>query len=88
MGVTVAPSLAPLGNAQHANAPRAPEGSEPEPAQLLGVALPLLGDLHPQVQVHLAADELVDLGAGAGPTSFSREPPRPMMMPFWLSRST
>ena len=34
------------------------------------------------------ADERLDLRAGAAPTSASREPLWPMMIAFWLSRST
>src|ERR1700759_5064837 len=36
--------------------------SEPQPAQLFGVALPVLRDLDPQVQIHLGAKQLLDLG--------------------------
>src|SRR5699024_4499201 len=41
--------------------------SEPQPPQLLGIALPLLGDLDPQVQMDLAAQQRVDLGTGPRP---------------------
>src|SRR5699024_5232241 len=41
--------------------------SEPQPPQLLGIALPLLGDLDPQVQMDLAAQQAVDLGTGPRP---------------------
>ena len=57
-------------------------------AQLLGVALPVLGHLHVQVQVDLAAQQPLDLLARLGPDSRSRWPPRPMTIAFWLCCST
>src|SRR5690606_24285664 len=39
---------------------------EAQPAQLLGVALPVLGDLHPQVEVDAAAQQRFDLPACPG----------------------
>ena len=44
--------------------PRAEPGSEAELAQLLGVALPVLGDLHVQVEVDRGAQQRLDLLAG------------------------
>src|SRR5882757_5676097 len=39
---------------------------EAEAAQLLGIALPVLGDLDPQVQEDLGAEQRLDLLASAG----------------------
>ena len=56
-----------------------------EPVDAVGPALPVLVDLDPQHQVR-------PLRAAAArarsPTCLSTCPPRPMTMPFWLSRST
>ncbi|SLE20766.1 Uncharacterised protein [Mycobacteroides abscessus subsp. massiliense] len=41
--------------------------SEPQLAELLGVALPVLGDLDPQIQEDLCAEQLFDLRARVGP---------------------
>ena len=62
--------------------------SEAELAQLLGVALPVLGDLDVQVEVDRRAEQGLDLLAGPVPTSRSRAPLWPMTMPFWEDRST
>ena len=47
-------------------------------------ALPVLVDLHPQLQVHARRQ----LGAPSSPTCLRIWPPLPITMPFWLSRST
>src|SRR5689334_2675918 len=41
--------------------------SETQLAQLLGVALPILGDAHVEVQVHRGAEQRLDLPAGGRP---------------------
>ena len=52
--------------------------SKAQPPKLFGVALPVLGDLDPQVQVHLGAQQLLDLRArgGARPRAAWRRPCR------------
>src|SRR4051794_38653496 len=46
---------------------RARPRSETEAAQLLGVALPLFGDLDVQVEVHLRAEQCLELFTGLCP---------------------
>jgi hypothetical protein len=48
--------------------------SEPQASELLGIALPLLGDAHVELQEHLRADERLDLRARARADGASREP--------------
>src|SRR6185312_13812014 len=43
-----------------------PAASEAQPSELLGVALPFLGDLHVQVQVDPGAHQRLDAVAGPG----------------------
>ena len=52
------------------------------------VLAPALADLHEEAQEHLGAQEVLDLLAGLGADGLSMDPPLPMRMPFWLSRST
>ncbi len=63
--------------------------SETQLSELSRVALPVLGDLHVQVEVdrECRASPRSDLRARV-PTSLSRAPLWPMTMPFWESRST
>ena len=62
-----APSVAATDAPPGRGRPRAPArlSSETEATQLLRIPLPFLRDLDPQVQVHLAVQQTVDLGAGA-----------------------
>src|SRR4029453_5611568 len=46
--------------------PRPKTRSEPEARQLAGVALPLLGNLHPQIEVDLGAEQGLQLLPGPG----------------------
>src|ERR1700757_2089535 len=53
-----------------ATLPRAPPGSpralEAKPAKLFGIALPVLGDLDPQIEIDLGAQQLLDLAPRGG----------------------
>ena len=55
-----------------------------QPLDSVGPALPVLVHLDPQLEERPRRQ----LAATAVPTSFSTWPPRPMTIPFWLSRST
>src|ERR1700740_1072039 len=46
--------------------PRSPQALETKPAKLFGIALPVLGDLDPQVEIDLGAQQLLDLAPRGG----------------------